>query len=201
MAPVSTFLGVMVLILEASSVTSLVPSVCFAPTKRSAGIIFLQPRNLRDPMSEGQAMSAVAYRGRTIIRSGPRDGPSDADYEQEKATKLILSLLIDLVGYSSYLLPALGEAGDVAWAPISAGLIQYLYGNGLLSAFGFAEELLPGLDFIPTATIGWFITYYGEGGNDDSSGPSGSAGSRAPTDSSRPPSKLLASPDERIIDI
>ena len=30
-----------------------------------------------------------------------------------------------------------------------------LYGNGLIAGIAFAEELLPGLDIIPTATIAW----------------------------------------------
>ena len=36
-------------------------------------------------------------------------------------------------------------------------LVFYLYGNTLLSGIAFAEELLPGTDFIPTATIAWLL--------------------------------------------
>ena len=32
------------------------------------------------------------------------------------------------------------------------------YGSGTFAALGFAEEILPGLDFVPTATIAWFLT-------------------------------------------
>ena len=77
--------------------------------------------------------------------------------EQEKLKKLALSILIDLIGVATYLVPVVGEAGDVGWAPISAYLIYQLYGNGIISGLAFAEELLPGLDIIPTATIAWFL--------------------------------------------
>ena len=50
-----------------------------------------------------------------------------------------------------------GEAADVGWAPISAFLVYKLYGNGLVAGIAFVEELLPGLDIIPTATIAWFL--------------------------------------------
>lgn len=69
-----------------------------------------------------------------------------------------MSILIDLIGMSSYLLPVAGEGADVGWAPVSAGLIFWLYGSGIFAAAGFAEEILPGLDFVPTATIAWFLT-------------------------------------------
>ena len=85
----------------------------------------------------------------------------DAIYEQERTTKLLISLLVDLIGFSSFALPLAGEAGDIAWAPIFAVILQYLYGNSLITGLGFAEELLPGFDFIPTACIGWLLTYYG----------------------------------------
>ena len=68
---------------------------------------------------------------------------------------LFASLIIDGVGMGSYIFPALGEASDIIWAPISAWLIFKLYGRTDLALVGFAEEMLPGLDFIPTATIGW----------------------------------------------
>ena len=47
---------------------------------------------------------------------------------------------------------------DGAPAPVSAALIFWLYGSGIFAAAGFAEEILPGLDFVPTATIAWFLT-------------------------------------------
>ena len=63
-----------------------------------------------------------------------------------------------MIGMSTYLLPVAGEGADVGWAPVSAALIFWLYGSGIFAAAGFAEEILPGLDFVPTATIAWFLT-------------------------------------------
>ena len=71
--------------------------------------------------------------------------------------KLLLCILIDFVGVASFAAPGLGEATDVAWAPISAVLVNYLFGNGVFTALAFVEELLPGFDIIPTATIAWFV--------------------------------------------
>eukprot|EP00242_Pyramimonas_sp_CCMP2087_P013941 CAMPEP_0198210120 /NCGR_PEP_ID=MMETSP1445-20131203/19486_1 /TAXON_ID=36898 /ORGANISM="Pyramimonas sp., Strain CCMP2087" /LENGTH=141 /DNA_ID=CAMNT_0043884091 /DNA_START=279 /DNA_END=704 /DNA_ORIENTATION=+ len=71
--------------------------------------------------------------------------------------KLFLCVVIDLIGSSSYLLPVLGEVGDIGWAPLEAYLLQRLFGSTAISAFGLIEEALPGLDFIPTASIAWCI--------------------------------------------
>ena len=56
------------------------------------------------------------------------------DEQQEKLVKLLVSILIDLIGVITYAVPAIGEVGDVAWAPISALLIYNLYGNGLVAS-------------------------------------------------------------------
>lgn len=73
-------------------------------------------------------------------------------------TSLLFCLAMDAVGYASYALPFLGEFADIIWAPISA-LIFFRTFGGWKGAFGslfnFAEELLPGLDFIPSFTIMW----------------------------------------------
>jgi len=69
-------------------------------------------------------------------------------------------ILMDLIGMSSYIFPALGEFGDVVWAPISAFIFLKLFG-GRLGAVGsvlnFLEEVLPFTDIIPSFTIAWFI--------------------------------------------
>jgi hypothetical protein len=65
------------------------------------------------------------------------------------------------MGMASYLLPVIGETEDLLWAPLSAIIFYFLFGKkkfGLLgSIFSFLEEISPGLDFIPTFTIAWFI--------------------------------------------
>lgn len=48
---------------------------------------------------------------------------------------------------------------DAGWAPISATLVQALYGSKLLSTLDFFEEALPFSDAIPTACIGWTLEY------------------------------------------
>lgn len=73
---------------------------------------------------------------------------------------LAFCLLMDAIGLMTYAIPFLGEVGDVFWAPIS-GIIFFLTFGGAKGAMGavfnFAEELLPGLDFIPTFTIMYFL--------------------------------------------
>ena len=34
-----------------------------------------------------------------------------------------------------------------------------MYGSSLIAFAGFAEEIMPGLDFIPTASIAWYMKY------------------------------------------
>uniref|UniRef100_A0A7S3ZL34 Uncharacterized protein n=1 Tax=Pelagomonas calceolata TaxID=35677 RepID=A0A7S3ZL34_9STRA len=92
----------------------------------------------------------------TAIRAKENGGGGASELTREG--KLIVSILIDLIGMSTYLLPVAGEGADVGWAPVSAALIFWLYGSGIFAAAGFAEEILPGLDFVPTATIAWFLT-------------------------------------------
>ena len=76
---------------------------------------------------------------------------------------LALCLLMDLLGCASYLVPFLGEFFDLAWAPISAIIYMKLFGGakGVFGGvFNFLEEILPGLDIIPTFTITWFMLYH-----------------------------------------
>ena len=76
----------------------------------------------------------------------------------QKSPSLIFCIVMDLLGYATYAIPVLGELGDVIWAPLSA-LIFFRTFGGWRGAFGgifnFVEEILPGLDFIPTFTITW----------------------------------------------
>ncbi|CAM9822438.1 unnamed protein product [Chrysoparadoxa australica] len=86
----------------------------------------------------------------------PSDG-AGTGIKEDPLLKLLVSILIDLIGMSSYTIPIGGELADVGWAPISAVLIWYLYGNGVIAGLGFAEEILPGFDIFPTATVAWFL--------------------------------------------
>ncbi|MCB0444028.1 MAG: hypothetical protein KDC50_08265, partial [Flavobacterium sp.] len=66
------------------------------------------------------------------------------------------------IGILSYLVPFLGTISDVIWAPIAGLLLMRMY-KGTVGTVGgfivFVEELLPGIDFIPTFTITWIYTY------------------------------------------
>jgi hypothetical protein len=72
-------------------------------------------------------------------------------------SKLWTSLLIDLIGSSSYLLPIVGEGFDLGWAPAQTILIMAMYDDTSpnLKYVSFIEEIMPFTDIIPSATIGW----------------------------------------------
>jgi len=76
----------------------------------------------------------------------------------QKGPSLFFCVFMDMIGYATYAIPVLGELGDLVWAPISAFIFFKAFG-GWKGAFGgminFVEEILPGLDFIPTFTIVW----------------------------------------------
>lgn len=82
--------------------------------------------------------------------------------KDNKYRNLALGILFDLIGYVSYLLPGLGVLTDLIWAPLAGWLMARMYkgtSGKVASAITFVEELLPGLDFIPSFTIMWFYTY------------------------------------------
>ncbi len=79
-----------------------------------------------------------------------------------KYKKLAISIIFDAVGYASFIVPGIGEFIDLAWAPASAFLITKMYkGNKgkIAAAVSFMEEIMPGLDVIPTFTLMWLYTY------------------------------------------
>ncbi|MCU7552770.1 hypothetical protein OCK74_26870 [Chitinophagaceae bacterium LB-8] len=82
---------------------------------------------------------------------------------EQKLPSLALCLLMDFIGYASFTVPFFGEFLDIIWAPISAFIFWRIFGGtkGLFGGvFNFIEELMPGLDFIPTFTIMWLIQYF-----------------------------------------
>jgi len=50
-----------------------------------------------------------------------------------------------------------GEFFDFIWAPISALLIYLLFRKPAFAGIALIEEILPGFDFIPTATMAWLF--------------------------------------------
>ena len=83
-----------------------------------------------------------------------------------KYRTLFLSLLFDLAGMSTFLIPGVGEYADIVWAPIAGYLITRMYPGEAGKAggiIGFLEEIIPGTDWIPTFTLMWIYTYVYQG--------------------------------------
>lgn len=79
--------------------------------------------------------------------------------QQKPLPSLGMCLIMDIIGSATIMIPFLGE---IIWAPISAIIFWRMFGfnKGFFGGiFSFIEELIPGLDFIPTFTIMWFIQY------------------------------------------
>ncbi len=75
---------------------------------------------------------------------------------------LFLGMLFDAIGMLSFTLPYIGEFSDVIWAPLAGWIMTRMYKDKIGKAAGivtFIEELVPGLDFIPTFTLMWLYTY------------------------------------------
>lgn len=82
--------------------------------------------------------------------------------KDNKYKKLLLGLLFDGIGMLSFAIPFIGEFSDLIWAPVAGWLMTRMYkgkigqGAGILT---FIEEIVPGLDVIPTFTLMWLYTY------------------------------------------
>jgi len=88
--------------------------------------------------------------------------PATVVIDPKPLPSLAVCIFMDLLGYASFAIPILGELIDLVWAPVSALIYMKLFGfkKGFLGGmFNFIEELMPGLDIIPTFTITWFIQY------------------------------------------
>ncbi|NIJ45347.1 hypothetical protein FHR24_001815 [Wenyingzhuangia heitensis] len=82
---------------------------------------------------------------------------------KSKYIKIILSVLLDLIGMLSYLVPELGEFIDIVWAPLSSFILIKLYKNKVskyMAVIGFVEEILPFTDLIPTFTITYVLSLF-----------------------------------------
>ncbi|WP_339685281.1 hypothetical protein [uncultured Nonlabens sp.] len=87
-----------------------------------------------------------------------------------KRSKLVAGVVFDLIGMSSLLGFGILEFTDLAWAPIAGYLMTKLYPGKSGVAAGVVttiEELLPGLDVIPSFTIMWCYTYLIKSGRGD----------------------------------
>ena len=77
---------------------------------------------------------------------------------------LFFGLLIDVLGMltSSWVFPVIGDFADIVWAPLTAWLMTRFYkGNAgkIAGVATFVEEIIPGLDVIPSFTLMWMYTY------------------------------------------
>jgi hypothetical protein len=95
-----------------------------------------------------------------LYETGPRPSPmkvAKTFAPKGKWERLVLSLVLDTIGCSSYLIPVLGEFTDLAWAPVFAVCVAAMYSESSPYAhyIGLIEELLPFTDIIPTATLAW----------------------------------------------
>jgi len=83
--------------------------------------------------------------------------------DQNSKQKLLLSIFFDALGMLSFTLPMIGEFEDVVWAPLAYWLMTKMYSGSMgkvAGAITFIEEILPGLDFIPTFTLTWLYEKY-----------------------------------------
>jgi len=71
-------------------------------------------------------------------------------------------MALDAIGNSSYALPGLGEAADLAWGPLQALIVGALF-SGQIGQYGqylsAVEEMLPFTDVIPSSTLLWLRVY------------------------------------------
>ena len=85
-----------------------------------------------------------------------------SNFETDKNRNLILSLVLDIIGMATFIIPALGEIGDLLWAPIAGYMMTKIYKGAsgkVAGIFAFLEEIIPFTDFIPSFTLMWIYTY------------------------------------------
>ena len=129
------------------------------------GVLYISTRPGRERL---QPMLSSAYTTflatqtgqRFVYNTGPRPTPkalAQTVLPKDMMAKLIVCLVIDFVGSSSYLLPGVGEAFDLAWAPTQTIMIAAMFDHVSpnLKYVSFVEEILPFTDVIPSATLGW----------------------------------------------
>ncbi|MEO1010148.1 MAG: hypothetical protein AAFX53_02515 [Bacteroidota bacterium] len=86
--------------------------------------------------------------------------------KDKKYNDLLLGLLFDAIGMLSFAIPLIGDFTDVIWAPVSAWLMTRMYRGKVGQAaamFSFIEEIVPGLDIVPSFTIMWLYTHFFKG--------------------------------------
>lgn len=76
--------------------------------------------------------------------------------KRQKLPDLKTCIILDAIGCISYIIPPFGPV----WAIISGIVFYSMFGKkfGVFGGmFSFIEELIPGIDFIPTFSIAYFM--------------------------------------------
>ena len=148
------FLPIILIVLAASAALAAVGCAAYFSTRDGR----TQIQHVAEPTYQTFLMTKTGQR--IVYDVGPRPSPqalAEAVLPTDMIGKLLVSLLIDVVGSASYLIPIAGEGFDLAWAPMSMTLVGALY-DGVMPGLKYAaliEELLPFTDWVPSATLGW----------------------------------------------
>ncbi len=92
----------------------------------------------------------------------PAKKKADGPLRRKPLPSLGLCLVMDILGCVFVMIPLVGPFIEMLFAPVSAVVYYRMFGGtrGIFGGiFNFIEELIPGLDFIPTFTITWGIQY------------------------------------------
>ena len=71
-------------------------------------------------------------------------------------------ILLDLIGIATMFIPFWGTIIDLIWAPYAASQMNKMYhgtAGKIAAVIVFLEEIIPGLDIIPTFTLMWLYTF------------------------------------------
>ncbi len=79
----------------------------------------------------------------------------------KKQPSLTLCIILDIIGCGFFIVPGIGQIFDMVWAPVSSIIFLFLFGRKAAfgAVFSFVEEMIPGVDIIPTFTIAWVVRY------------------------------------------
>ena len=80
----------------------------------------------------------------------------------QKNKLLRKGILLDALGMATMFIPFAGTVIDLLWAPFAAKKMTEMYPGKkgkIASVVVFIEEIIPGLDFIPTFTLMWLYTF------------------------------------------
>jgi len=152
------FLPILIVLLTVATTTLVVGTGVYLSSsggRESAGTILGPVLSTFVSTSSGQRM---------LYCTGPRPSPvalAETVLPTDMVGQLVVSLVIDFIGSSSYLLPGVGEAFDVGWAPIQTILLMAMYDKTMpsLKYISFMEEILPFTDVLPSGTLGWARLY------------------------------------------